>query len=713
MKNTKVVVCSAAALCMLAGAAMGQATDGKITNAAERALYGGPRWVNGTTTGFGDASANQGTCDPNTVGGNPALVNKGIEIMIPLSEIGNPTGQIGLCAIVNGGNHDYMSNQVLPTLPFNTSNLGGDGNGNYTGTCAGINFNNFAGTQHVFATPSAGTPAVDGTLDGVYGAPIALQNNRTRFGNANNGQQGANGSELDGLYMCKDATNLYIFISGNLENNFNKFEIFIDSTSGGENTILGDMTSDVDGGAINNRLAGLTFDAGFAPDYMMTWGIGNGITYYPNFADLNANVGSFLGCKDAGDGSGVLTGCGGPPANGIQVAMDNTNTGGVDAPCPPPGANPNVANGSEIDAVYSYIDTATNRLHVLVTGNLENGGGDACGAGGNKLNLFFDPGAGLDIDRDGNGQPDVDTGQNTLLGGGMNVDISYGNLNRMGGLTFDDGFSARYWMSYKTGGDPVYHVLDSAVLRSAGKRANGIGSSFDYGAYDGGTKSAYNPITYRGNFVPCNGNANINDPQSQSGFDANLFTNFGPRAAAESLQLNPAAPVGTPGLIEATIDNSNVGGVQGTGGSVSDAASVETGFELSIDLTELGWDGSSCIKLAGFVTSGDATYGSNQVIGGLPGQDFPNLGNMGNMSTINFNTIEGTQWIVIGGNCCPVCAADYNQDGGVDGSDVAAFFPDWEASATCADVNADGGVDGGDVETFFNLWEAGDANCGR
>ncbi len=61
---------------------------------------------------------------------------------------------------------------------------------------------------------------------------------------------------------------------------------------------------------------------------------------------------------------------------------------------------------------------------------------------------------------------------------------------------------------------------------------------------------------------------------------------------------------------------------------------------------------------------------------------------------------------------CPLCAADYNQDGGVDGSDVAAFFPDWENSATCADVNLDGGVDGGDVETFFSLWEAGDANCG-
>ncbi|MCX5691658.1 MAG: hypothetical protein NTV94_18010, partial [Planctomycetota bacterium] len=59
------------------------------------------------------------------------------------------------------------------------------------------------------------------------------------------------------------------------------------------------------------------------------------------------------------------------------------------------------------------------------------------------------------------------------------------------------------------------------------------------------------------------------------------------------------------------------------------------------------------------------------------------------------------------GAACPACAADYNIDGGVDGADIAAFFPDWEASATCADVNQDGGVDGGDIESFFAVWEAG------
>jgi hypothetical protein len=53
------------------------------------------------------------------------------------------------------------------------------------------------------------------------------------------------------------------------------------------------------------------------------------------------------------------------------------------------------------------------------------------------------------------------------------------------------------------------------------------------------------------------------------------------------------------------------------------------------------------------------------------------------------------------------CAADFNDDGGVDGGDISAFFEAWEAATGCSDVNDDGGVDGGDVSVFFSLWESG------
>ncbi|MBX3384730.1 MAG: PQQ-dependent sugar dehydrogenase [Phycisphaeraceae bacterium] len=53
------------------------------------------------------------------------------------------------------------------------------------------------------------------------------------------------------------------------------------------------------------------------------------------------------------------------------------------------------------------------------------------------------------------------------------------------------------------------------------------------------------------------------------------------------------------------------------------------------------------------------------------------------------------------------CPADFNQDGGVDGQDVEAFYTAWENALPEADVNQDGGIDGTDVEVFFVAWEAG------
>lgn len=693
-------VISAAALFACCGSAFAQ-VDGKITNAGEAALYGAPKWVQNVTTGFGDSGPSN-PCDSNGTGGDPAAVTTGLEFKFPLASLGlTGTSTVKILAFVNGQGHDYASNQFLPGLPANSGNLGGDGTGAFTGNVGGINLANFAGDQFAtidLSTLTAATPAIDGTKDAAYGTAVALQTNRTRFGNSNTGTQAASGSELDGMYVAVDAEFLYIMITGNMQSNFNKFELFIDSEAGGQNPISSSLP-DIDFGALG-KFVGFAFDAGFSPDHYITFGAGNDpVQFYPNYANLNTFAGSFIGCNTAGNGSGLLNGCG-EPAFPFEIALDNVNIGGVDATCPPPAGSADVASGSEIDAVYSYVSGG--RLFVLVTGNLENDNGSGGqDAGGNKLNLFLDG--------------SVNEGQNQLLtneiGNPRVVDISYGNLARMGGMTFDAGFSADYWMSIKTGGEPVYQVMDAAVLRTDGMRKNFVGSALDYGAYDGGLKNTYNPVSFNGNSVY---NGNPSDPQPQDGFSAFLFTNFAPRAAAESLALDNAAPVGTPGLVTFSIDNSNFGGVQGTGGSVSDAANVTTGVEFSIDLTELGFDGTSCIKLAGFISGGTAEYGSNQVIGGLPGQDYPNLGNAGNLNTIDFNTIEGTQWVIVAagegcetGPVCAPCAADYDQDGGVTGSDVEAFFIDFEAGTGCADVDLDGGITGADVEAFFIAFENG------
>lgn len=52
------------------------------------------------------------------------------------------------------------------------------------------------------------------------------------------------------------------------------------------------------------------------------------------------------------------------------------------------------------------------------------------------------------------------------------------------------------------------------------------------------------------------------------------------------------------------------------------------------------------------------------------------------------------------------CVGDFNQDGGIDGADVEAFFASWTVGDPSADVNVDGGVDGADVEVFFVRWAA-------
>ena len=55
----------------------------------------------------------------------------------------------------------------------------------------------------------------------------------------------------------------------------------------------------------------------------------------------------------------------------------------------------------------------------------------------------------------------------------------------------------------------------------------------------------------------------------------------------------------------------------------------------------------------------------------------------------------------------PACIADFDNNGGVDGGDLAAFFEMFEAGDASADVDQNGGVDGGDLAYFFERFEAG------
>lgn len=125
----------------VSGNIFGGSTQGSNPSVGASAI--GVAFDNSNTAGVtgGTGAADQGAA---------AAVQTGIELAIPLAAIGNPGAGdcIKISAMINGSNHDYLSNQFLGGLPAGQGNLGGDGAGNYNGTVGQINLNNFAGLQY-------------------------------------------------------------------------------------------------------------------------------------------------------------------------------------------------------------------------------------------------------------------------------------------------------------------------------------------------------------------------------------------------------------------------------------------------------------------------------------------------------------------------------------------------------------------------------------
>jgi len=85
---------------------------------------------------------------------NAAAVTTGMEFSIALADLGNPApgSVLKIAAMINNGDHNYLSNQILGPLTPPQGNLGGDGNGGFTGTLGGVNFNQFTGLQYFTVT---------------------------------------------------------------------------------------------------------------------------------------------------------------------------------------------------------------------------------------------------------------------------------------------------------------------------------------------------------------------------------------------------------------------------------------------------------------------------------------------------------------------------------------------------------------------------------
>lgn len=188
-------------------------------------------------------------------------------------------------------------------------------------------------------------PVVDGEgLDSVdYGTALWFNDvNPTGFGDNNLPHIGdANGSEIDGIYAIIDLNQfgeptLYIGITGNLETNFNKLDLFFDYEDGvGQNQLRGD-NPDVDFNGLN-RMGddgtgnGLAFDVPFTANAYFTCTTGNYDCHideseiYASFADLDLQEGYALG--QTTNGNGELTG--GDNPFGIECTINNSNVDGV------------------------------------------------------------------------------------------------------------------------------------------------------------------------------------------------------------------------------------------------------------------------------------------------------------------------------------------------------------------------------------------------
>ena len=225
-------------------------------------------------------------------------------------------------------------------------------------------------------------------------------------------------------------------------------------------------------------------------------------------------------------------------------------------------------------------------------GNATGGGQDS--SGGSEINAVYgdyDAGTGtLNIGLTGNLEGNfnklflfldgVAGGENSL--DGTNLDGGFNEIQNLSGLTFDSGFTADHGLRFE------------------------IGSGF----------------------------VGVNS------FDLIDDTAVSVTSAGGPGDL-PLVSAGTGGILVGW-DNSNILGVDDI--TAAGALTATTGIELQIDAASLfGAVPTQDIGIAGFITSSDAGFVSNQVIGGLG----PGAANLGAGGGIDFSSITGNQFVTV------------------------------------------------------------------
>jgi hypothetical protein len=169
--------------------------------------------INNSNTGGVDGGTSEGVGCTNYYGGGPesaqaALVGTGIELGIPLAAIGNPTGQIAVCAfIANPG--EYVSNQFLPPIDPTIANNGTTCWANLTAATnsRAINLNGVPISPYFVVGPEPHITSISITNTNSVAISYLTANNANMFYQLQRATSLTNGATWSQLYPNKPGTN--------------------------------------------------------------------------------------------------------------------------------------------------------------------------------------------------------------------------------------------------------------------------------------------------------------------------------------------------------------------------------------------------------------------------------------------------------------------------------------------------------------------------
>ena len=317
----------------------------------------------------------------NTPGDDPlqqqeqaATATNGFEFALALATLGiNSSSTIRIQALI-ANSAGGISNQSLPPLKPTSGTDGGKvaclGVYDATNNPIDLSSGTYPANQYVSVTLAPGGLAPVLPIDGngipspstgyPTGTERAKQNNFTCFGDAAAYSPGVTGgNELDLLYVLNDFAKLYIGVAGNIElpgGITNAMLLFIQTNnSAATNTLATANFPQTLGPGVLQNLDGFTFDANFAPDWVvMIWRDGNQIKAIRQNLDNDGAETPLVFTIDANNHKNA----------GINaISTDLTNTDGVndvagDDPIRQTGFAKTAKKGVQVSLVLSELGIA-------------------------------------------------------------------------------------------------------------------------------------------------------------------------------------------------------------------------------------------------------------------------------------------------------------------------------------------------------------------